>query len=231
MNKSAENLAAQSAKLSSALSEASARDVGSAAWKSLWQAAHAYVADTDGTFPPAPEATEALCPLCHQELSAEAASRMRRFEEFFRGEVEKQTRDVARKRDAIGSALAKLPSIEEQISTQAPLIFGGEAVLEGSVAALVKSAALRRGGIQGHSSALEIPASPLAPDPVPSIQQWVIALRQKAAEQKALAAPDAITKAKREVAELENRLLLGERLPAVLGRIETLKHVAKLRRA
>jgi len=56
-------------------------------------------------------------------------------------------------------------------------------------------------------------------------------LRQKAAEQKALAAPDAIVKAKGEIAELESRILLGKRLAVVLARIETLRRIAKLRKA
>src|ERR1700733_2487870 len=72
LNKSAEKLAAQSTKLSLALSEASTREVGSAPWKSLWQAAHAYLADLDEPFPPAASAAEATCPLCQQDLSDEA---------------------------------------------------------------------------------------------------------------------------------------------------------------
>ena len=231
LNTTAGKLAAQSTQLSAALSEASERDVGSATWKSLWHAAHAYLAGIDEPFPPGADAKAPLCPLCQQELSTAAIGRLRRFEEFYRGDVEKQIREVARKRDAITTALGKLHGVEEQASAQTPLVFSGEGVLEASVAAFVKSAAQRRAGIQGSASASEIRAPLLASDPRPSIQRWVTELRQKAAEQKALAAPDAIAKAKTEIAELVNRLLLEERLTAVLSRIETLKRIAKLRRA
>jgi energy-coupling factor transporter ATP-binding protein EcfA2 len=234
LNTAAAKLAEQSRKLSVALSEASAREVGSASWKSFWHAAHAYLADLGEPFPPAAaEEAEVVCPLCQQELSTEAISRLQRFEEFFRGEVEKQSRDVARKRDAVIAALAKLPVTEEQLLVQTPLVFSGESVLEASVAAFVKSAVQRRGAIQSSASALEMQVQvlPFAADPTQSIRQRVTDLRQKAAEQKALAAPEAIAKARSEIAELENRLLLKQRLTAVLDRIETLKRIAKLRRA
>jgi recombinational DNA repair ATPase RecF len=231
LNNAAEKLAAQSTKLSLALSEAGAHKVGSVAWKSFWHAAHAYLVDLDAPFPPASDAVGPVCPLCQQELSSAAISRLHRFEEFFRGDVEKQIRDVGRKRDAIISAFAKLQSIEEQLSVQTPLVFSGEGILEASVASFVKSAAQRRAAIQSSASASEIQAPTLAPEPSQAIRQWVMNLRQKAAEQRALAAPEAIAKAKSEIAELENRMLLGRRLTAVLDRIEVLKRIAKLRKA
>lgn len=231
LNMAGTKLTEQSRSLSVALSQTSAREVGSASWKSFWHAAHAYLTDLAEPFPPTAEEAGAVCPLCQQELSSEAVSRMQRFEEFFRGDVEKQSRDVARKRDAITAALAKLPSVEEQLLVQTPLVFSGEGQLEAAVTSFVKAANQRRVAIQSSASATEIQAPSFATDPTQSIRQWVIDLRQKAAEQKALAAPDAIIKAKSEIAELENRLLLQKRLAAVLARIETLKRKAKLRRA
>ncbi len=229
LNASAEKLRAQSAALSLALSKATAREVGSTSWKTFWQAAHAYV--SDDAFPPPVDAVGAICPLCQQDLSSEAIGRLERFEEFFRGEVEKQLGEVERKRDTLIAALGKLPSTEEQLASQRQLVFGGEGDLEATVAVFMDSASQRRAAIQSSAKTSKIQAPPLAPNPVPPIQQWVKQLRQKAAEQKALAAPEAIVRAKKEIAELENRLLLGQRLTTVLVRIETLKRVKKLRAA
>jgi energy-coupling factor transporter ATP-binding protein EcfA2 len=232
----AEKLAGQSAKLSDALSKASVREVGSDGWKSFWHAAHGYLADLDEAFPPAVDAHGVHCPLCQQELSSEAVTRLHRFEEFFLGDVENQSREVGKKRAAIVAALAKLPSVEEQLATQTPLVFGGEATpseeaVAANVAAFVKSVAQRREAIQRSAMTAEIQAPSLEPDPTDSIRQWIQNLRQKAAEQKALAAPDAVAKAKAEVSEFEDRLLLSERLPTVLLRIETLKRIGRLRKA
>ncbi len=96
-------LARRSADLSAALSEVSARPVGGTAWKSLWHAAHQYAErDLAGEqFPPAPSASAPVCPLCQQSLAPEALDRFRRFEEYFRGEVEKQAREFTAKRAAI----------------------------------------------------------------------------------------------------------------------------------
>lgn len=229
LNKAAAKLATQSSELSAALSGASAREVGSQPWKSLWHAAHAYLADLDEPFPPAATAG-AICPLCQQELSVVAVGRLQRFEEFFRGDVEKQGREVARKRDVITAALAKLPRCEEQLTAQTPLVFG-DGLLESAVASFVKSAAARREAIQGSASAAEIAAPPLASDPTKAITEWVSDVRKQAAAQKALAAPAAVIKAKAEIAELENRLLLQQREAAVVARIGTLKRIAKLRKA
>ena len=64
--------------------------IGSAAWVALWQAARAYARTQayPGTEFPKTE-DGARCVLCQQELSNEAADRLRRFDEFVRDESKK----------------------------------------------------------------------------------------------------------------------------------------------
>jgi energy-coupling factor transporter ATP-binding protein EcfA2 len=66
-------------------------DIGSEAWKILWDAARSYSqvsAYPDRPFP----ATEARdrCVLCHQELDADAADRLRRFDAFVRDDSKRR---------------------------------------------------------------------------------------------------------------------------------------------
>jgi hypothetical protein len=64
-------------------------NIGSETWKSLWEAARAYSTTVYPETPfPATENGE-RCVLCQQELSSEAADRLRRFETFIKDE--KQT--------------------------------------------------------------------------------------------------------------------------------------------
>jgi hypothetical protein len=60
-------------------------EIGSETWKALWEAARAYsqtAAYPEQLFPVTDAASR--CVLCHQELSAEAADRLKRFEAFIK---------------------------------------------------------------------------------------------------------------------------------------------------
>jgi energy-coupling factor transporter ATP-binding protein EcfA2 len=71
-------------------------DIGSDTWKVLWEAARAYsqAAAYPGRAFPA-TGGDARCVLCQQELSAEAADRLQRFEAFIKDESKRQE-DTAR---------------------------------------------------------------------------------------------------------------------------------------
>ena len=73
-------------------------DVGSEIWKELWKAARAYSAHhayPGYEFPVTDEVDKARCVLCHQQLSPEASTRLKSFEEFVSGELQKHA-DKAR---------------------------------------------------------------------------------------------------------------------------------------
>jgi energy-coupling factor transporter ATP-binding protein EcfA2 len=234
LNAQAAELAEQSANRSAVLSQAEARPIGGTEWKALWHAAHAYVARTTAgkeSFPPAGDHSAGLCPLCQQVISEDAQRRLQSFEEFFRGEVEKRLRDVGARRSSILSGIVKVARDIPGLASQASFLLSGEGSLEASATAFITSAARRTVAIEASAAAANIDAPPLAAGPMGVIRAWAAELRRKAAEQRALAAPDAISKAVREIAELDNRLRLSERLPAVLARIEALRRLAKLRTA
>ncbi|MDZ7796207.1 MAG: hypothetical protein U5N56_03795 [Candidatus Marinimicrobia bacterium] len=65
--------------------------IGSEEWKSLWEAARAYSVNKayiDNEYPNTDE--NSLCVLCHQPLSNEAKERFVSFEEFVKGNIEKE---------------------------------------------------------------------------------------------------------------------------------------------
>lgn len=226
------DLAKRSEELSSLLSAVSARPVGGPAWKALWGAAHQYVERevVGEAFPPVRSSTAPSCPLCHQGLAPDALERFRRFEEYFRGEVEKQARELNAKRAAILDSFSKLPNLET-LSSQASLILSGEGPLEEMLNAFVLSASARMSAILATASQREVTAPSLASDPVAALRAFADSRRRAAEEQRALASAEAVAKAQRDIAEIENRVRLKERLTAVLERIETLKALALLRRA
>jgi energy-coupling factor transporter ATP-binding protein EcfA2 len=227
-------LVAQSEALSAALSRVAARPVGSAEWKTLWHAAHAYVARSTGgkeTFPPDDEHPKALCPLCQQTIPDDARRRLQSFETFFRGEVERQLRDVGTERAAIVERVAKAEADLASLGSPLALLLSGEGNLEATAASFLQSAARRAQAIRTSSEGSTIDAPPVTPEPMTGLRAFAVDVRRKAAEQRGLAAPDAIAKVTREIAELEGRLRLHERREAVLSRIETLKRIAKLRSA
>ncbi len=224
-------LTKRSQDLSAALSAVSARPVGGPAWKTLWGSAHDYVRrEIAGEAFPPDKTNAAVCPLCHQTLVPEAAERFRRFEEYFRGEVERESRALAAKRSAILESFSRLPNVEA-LSSQATLVLDGEGALEEAVQAFLSSVNARMSAIIGSASQSQVSAPPLAADPVPALATFAEGRRRAAEEQKSLASTEALARAQREIAELENRIRLKERLTAVLERIESLKALARLSRA
>lgn len=228
VNARSDELALQSTQLSAALSRASESEIGSPAWKSLWQAAHSYVGEHE-TFPSGEAGGR--CPLCQQELSRGALERLIKLEEFFRGEVERELCEVGERRRTIVGGVAKIPDAAKDVGARLNLILTGEAALEGLASAFLASVAERASAINASSTQTEINAPPLAPEAATKMRGLAAGLRRQSAEQRALAAPDALARLVREVAELEDRLRLGERRDAVLSRIDALRRISSLRTA
>lgn len=81
--------------------------VGTITWQAMWEAARAY---SQAAYPEQayPVTTDALCVLCHQELSQEAQQRLQDFETFVQGTLEAEAK-IAEK--AYSHALEALPTI------------------------------------------------------------------------------------------------------------------------
>jgi len=88
--------------------------VGSETWRQLWEAARAYSINEvykDDTFPHTEET--AHCVLCHQALDKEAQQRMKSFEDFIQGKLEKEAQQA--KNDFM-TAIDGYPKCKEESS-------------------------------------------------------------------------------------------------------------------
>jgi hypothetical protein len=119
---------------------------GNEVWREMWEAARRFVEAGEGAFPD--EAGDATCPLCQQDLEAEAQERMRRFEAFVSGNLREQVRQV----DAVLTEhLERLPDLGELAhSAEVAVAAAGEHLQEPADAAL-KALADRLAIVTGRS--------------------------------------------------------------------------------
>ncbi len=81
-------------------------NIGSEIWKSLWEAARSYSESEAYLALNFPVTDNAVCVLCQQDLSAEAADRMGRFEAFVKDESKKNEADAKAAYEAAKQAFA-----------------------------------------------------------------------------------------------------------------------------
>jgi AAA domain len=119
---------------------------GGEVWREMWEAARRFVEAGEGAFPD--EAADATCPLCQQDLEAEARERMQRFEAFVSGNLREQVRQV----DAVLTEhLERLPDLGELAHTaEVAVAAAGEQLQEPADAAL-KALADRLAIVTGRS--------------------------------------------------------------------------------
>lgn len=96
----------QIAKEAAQVSSAKLDGIGSETWKALWTAAREF-SQTPYPNRPYPVVDDARCVLCHQELSDDAKKRLKDFETFVQGNVE---REASNAEDAYQAALQQLPT-------------------------------------------------------------------------------------------------------------------------
>jgi len=189
---------------------------GGDAWREMWEAARRFVEAGEGIFPD--EAEDATCPLCQQDLEAEARERMRRFEAFVSGNLREQVRLVDA---ALTEHLERLPDLGELSHTaEVAVAAAGEQLREPADAAL-KSLADRLAIVIGQSDPSLGHALDLKP------------LRDYAAVQIAEAEGLAVLRDEEERARIEARLIelrarraIAERLGDVLAHLDALAGIA-----
>ncbi|MBN8866041.1 MAG: AAA family ATPase [Solirubrobacterales bacterium] len=91
--------------------------IGGGKWRLLWDAAQAFGQEHDCSVPP--EGDEGHCPLCLQELDEQAASRLRRFDEFVKNNLSQQLDKAGR---AIDDFLRELPELSVFRATHSQIL-------------------------------------------------------------------------------------------------------------
>lgn len=205
-------------------------DIGSDAWKILWEAARAYSDERvyrDKTFPDLSSQTD-LCVLCQQPLSAEAVERQKTFEAFVQGTT--KTTEAACKR-RFDDRVQTVESVKFTDETHAAAVaFLKEELALEAVATAVStwieqmrnrlSAALETGSIIAVD----------APSPSKALSDLKTEFQIRIEQLVAMKDPEGRAKLIHEKLELDERQKLADIKEDVVAQIERLKTLAALKK-
>jgi hypothetical protein len=185
---------------------------GGEAWREMWEAARRFVEAGEGAFPD--EGDDAACPLCQQDLEADARERMRRFEAFVSGNLREQVRLVDA---ALTEHLEALPDLGELAHTAEVAVAAAGEHLQGPADAALRALADRLAIVTGRSEPSLDGGLDLRP------------LRDYVAVQVAEAEGFAVLRNERDRARIETRLRELRARQAVAGaREEVLAYIESL---
>lgn len=205
--------------------------IGTDAWKLLWDHARRYSeghAYPGQAFPHL--ASGAKCVLCQQPLSDDAGQRLASFEEFVKGQAEKDAKAADKALEDVLTALGDIPT-DEEIKTQCD---AAGVSYEGSMLSIVTSVGILR---QRKAKLLEIESEDALPD-APDFSPWLQESKKIAAEYAEAAekcqedaASDTRPQLQVQLRELKARKWLSEQHDAVKAEIERLQAVERLNQA
>lgn len=199
-------------------------EIGSAAWRSLWEAARNFSQTVlpDASYPPV-DTDDAVCLLCQQPYDESAKARMLRFEQFVQDDTAKQAEAAAEALKNAVSAILEVPLsgelIDEEIKEVAVADDAAAVQLRATIDALqsirkaVKSAA---DSDDWTAVGKEVSDSP------DGLAALIQALMQQVADVQASADPEARKAVEQELAEFKAR----EWLSTVLGDVKN--HISHL---
>jgi len=205
--------------------------IGEDAWKLLWEHARRYSeghAYPGKTFPYL--APDAKCVLCHQPLSDDARNRLATFEEFVKGQAEK---DANASEKALEDAIAAIGDIPTDQAIKTRYDAAGIAY-EGNMPPVVAAVEILR---QRKAKLLEVEPEDDLPD-APDLTAWLQKTKKRAAEYAEAAkkfqedaASDTRPQLQAQLRELKARKWLSEQRDAVETEIERLQAVERLNNA
>lgn len=134
--------------------------VGTASWKLLWEQARVFSeteAYTPSEFPNVGD--DAVCVLCQQPLSPDAASRLTNFEAFVKGGLELQARDAEQRLSSFIEELNEAPSSED-VEKQLDLGDADDAAIRHAVVGRCDQLRRRRESFTGLMNLSQMPALP-----------------------------------------------------------------------
>jgi len=205
--------------------------IGSDAWKLLWEHARRYSeghAYPGKTFPYL--APDAMCVLCHQPLSDDARKRLATFEEFVKGQAEKDANASEKAFEDAIAAIGDIPT-DQVIKTQCD---AAGIAYEGNMSPVAAAVEILR---QRKAKLLEVESEDDLPD-APDFTAWLQETKKRAAEYAEAAkkfqedaASDTRSQLQAQLHELKARKWLSEQRDAVETEIERLQAVERLNSA
>lgn len=205
--------------------------IGTDAWKLLWDHARRYSeghAYPGQAFPHL--ASDAKCVLCQQLLSDDARQRLVSFEEFVKGQAEKDAKAADKALEDALTALGDIPT-DQAIKTQCD---AAGVPYDGHMPPIVTSVGILR---QRKAKLLEVESEDALPD-APDCSLWLQRSKNTAAEYAEAAkkcqedaASDTRPQLEVQLRELKARKWLSEQQNAVTAEIERLQSVERLNQA
>lgn len=214
----------------STFAEAFLGGVGGESWRRMWDAARQYSVEDaypDSEFPEVEAG--ARCVLCQQELSAEAAERLRAFEAFVRDDLETAAQAAeASHQEAIQRLEAAEAGPPDFESVVAELREGPEGLASQLESTATRLAARHSQVMTGIRTGDWAQLDDLQDDALPQLQGYIATLRSRATELENADAATELSARQAELDELVARRRLGERLADVTAVLDGLAELAVL---
>lgn len=199
--------------------------VGGATWRALWEAARAY-STTDAyhgeQFPVTHDS--ARCPLCQQELDADARSRLDRFDQYMRDTTE---RDAAAAEDVVRAHLQRLRALPVGVGTGthhlATLHAGAPELATRAQALLERAAPVRDSVLSWLEGTGDPPAAIVVSSETTDLDAKAAAMTAAAAAVDVEAFSASLEQAQSQVRELDAHIRLWESRKALKEEVKRLK--------
>lgn len=199
--------------------------VGGEVWRALWESARRYSTATAYPAQPfPPSAKDAHCVLCLQPLEQEALERMARFDQFVQQDTAVQGQRAEHAAVAVRAALSGVVMRTRELKAALDEIALHDAGLRRMTRRFIANARLRRHvvlrSIGAEQDVEELPG--VVESPLEALSQREEALRKYADELRLSAGAEERKKLQAELAELQDRSLLGGMVQTVLEEIQRL---------
>lgn len=207
--------------------------VGSTAWRALWDAARAFSENQayhEHEFPVTGDS--ARCVLCHQQLSAEAADRLRRFHAFM---VDRTERDAAKAEQDVVAArqvVEHYGQMPPAVATALEQIRGADAQLARGVADWISHGLAQAVGTVGWlDGAVEEQPTPVSTGAGETLNNRAQQLRQRAAAIDAATFDQHLRSTSQQVAALQGQIALGASKETITREVRRLQNRSRIEAA
>lgn len=207
--------------------------VGTATWRALWEAARHFSeaeAYHDGHFPVT--SADSRCVLCQQELSADAQSRLDRFQAFMQDTTAQQAVTAEQSLERAMTALQRLEPTPASIAAQLVEIEVSDSMLAQAVTIWLQAAAARKAALLaylGGATDTDIPS--LGASPQASLDSRVSELRAAATAIDATSFQTSLADTEAKKSDLEARKALAAQRAVIRAEITRLAEKATLEAA
>jgi len=207
--------------------------VGSTAWRALWAAARAFSENQayhEHEFPVTGDS--ARCVLCHQQLSAEAADRLRRFHAFM---VDTTERDAAKAEQDVAAARQAVEHYDQMppaVTTALEQIRGADAQLARGVTDWISPGLAQAVGTVGWlGGAVEEQPVPVSTGPGETLNNRGQQLRQRAAAIDDATFDQQLRSTSQQVAALQGQIALGASKDTITREVRRLQNRSRIEAA